>query len=359
MVGVNGRGPSKNPRRLRRVIAAGVLVVSAGAASGLTLSKVRAASEFREAKRQAAIREMDFLIQQYRDTLWRHPDLPLQQDQRYLASVVSGHLTDRAAGIDEFSARVVELQRRTALATGAMAPGVAAWDLKSFTPNGFKAFYDAHRYTGVRLLDTRPVITGNERADAAIRMLAERRGYQIRPQADESKLVRVGEHLMQPQIAAAWKELRTAAAEDGLRLDVVSAYRSVARQREIFLYRLDGEGRSTLGYSPTPQQIADGLGNDLIDAILRTSSIPGYSKHHTGYTLDLTDVGSGRSFMEFEHTPGFLWLSERNYLNAKRFGFLPSYPAGADSQGPEPEAWEYVWVGREVLIEATRSPPDR
>src|SRR5690606_25521512 len=38
-----------------------------------------------------------------------------------------------------------------------------------------------------------------------------------------------------------------------------------------------------------------------------------------------------------------------NYANAKRFGFIPSYPPDGGKQGPEPEPWEFVWVGVEVI----------
>jgi len=34
----------------------------------------------------------------------------------------------------------------------------------------------------------------------------------------------------------------------------------------------------------------------------------------------------------------------------KRFGFIPSYPENSGKQGPEPEPWEYVWVGEDVLL---------
>ena len=91
------------------------------------------------------------------------------------------------------------------------------------------------------------------------------------------------------------------------------------------------------------------MADEIIDRMLQTSTIPGFSKHHTGYTLDITDLTSGMDFTEFAQTEGFKWISANNYLNAKRFGFIISYPEGVTNQGPEPEAWEYVWVGVEVL----------
>jgi LAS superfamily LD-carboxypeptidase LdcB len=53
----------------------------------------------------------------------------------------------------------------------------------------------------------------------------------------------------------------------------------------------------------------------------------------------------------FEQSVCFGWLSKGNYKNAKSNGWIPSYPDGAKKQGPDPESWEYVWVGKQNLIE--------
>ena len=38
-----------------------------------------------------------------------------------------------------------------------------------------------------------------------------------------------------------------------------------------------------------------------------------------------------------------------NFYNAKRFGFIPSYPDDLNAQGPNPEPWEFVWVGVDLI----------
>ena len=73
--------------------------------------------------------------------------------------------------------------------------------------------------------------------------------------------------------------------------------------------------------------------------------------------MDVTDLGSGKDFTDFGSTRAYEWLSSDNYLNAKRFGFIPSYPQGAGKQGPDPEPWEYVWVGEDRLL-ADPIPPE-
>ncbi len=42
-------------------------------------------------------------------------------------------------------------------------------------------------------------------------------------------------------------------------------------------------------------------------------------------------------------------MAADNYRVAKQFGFIPSYPSGAGAQGPEPEPWEYVYVGVKAI----------
>lgn len=192
-----------------------------------------------------------------------------------------------------------------------------------------------------------PAITGNEEADDRIRELAEKRGYSLQslPTADLTELQGV---TMQHEVASAWKQLQNAAREDGIYLGLVSGYRSVDNQRVIFQTQLQDRGIAEQGRAYTSSQIAAGEADAVLNAILREYSPPGYSKHHTGYAVDITDTASDRPFEEFDRTKGFKWVFQNNYANMRRFGFLPSYPKGGPAQGPQPEPWEYVWVGQAV-----------
>lgn len=111
-------------------------------------------------------------------------------------------------------------------------------------------------------------------------------------------------------------------------------------QRQLFLSRLRASGVSTA-------QIANGQADSQIVTVLSQAAIPGYSRHHTGYTVDFVCANGTQTF---ETTTCFKWLSADNYLNAKKYGWIPSYPDGANQQGPEPEPWEYVWVGVPTLL---------
>jgi D-alanyl-D-alanine carboxypeptidase len=110
------------------------------------------------------------------------------------------------------------------------------------------------------------------------------------------------EYQLVPEAARAWWDMKRAAQEDGVMLEIVSAFRSVGRQIEIIRAKLDC-----------------GM---LIDTILASSAPPGYSEHHTGRAVDINTPGCDPLEGIFEETEAFRWL----LANAGRFGFTLSYP---------------------------------
>jgi hypothetical protein len=135
---------------------------------------------------------------------------------------------------------------------------------------------------------------------------------------------------LQPDAAVAWTDLKVEAATAGHALVLRSGYRSYIDQAVIFNGKLTD--RSDAG----------------IDRRLRTAAPPGYSKHHTGYAIDISEAG--HTVFTFRQTSGYTWLANDNFANAKRHGWIPSYPDGALDQGPDPEPWELVWVGRTNIV---------
>lgn len=210
-----------------------------------------------------------------------------------------------------------------------------------FTGDQFQELYDSLALPNTEMLETPPVITGNNAADKRIRQIAESRGYVLRsvPVFPIVKTNAPGlgdDDLLQPKAVVAWKELYNSAQKDGIPLKLNSGYRSIEMQRELFLARLQ----------VSPASIATGQADATVVRVLSQAAPPGYSRHHTGYTIDLV-CGAGTE--SFENTSCFRWLKADNYKKAKDAGWMPSYPEGASKQGPEPEPWEYVWVGRDTV----------
>ncbi len=142
--------------------------------------------------------------------------------------------------------------------------------------------------------------------------------------SDAEDLVSVGRDIhgrdawMQPGAAADWHRMVAAAAGAGVTLLVVSAFRSVDRQREIVRRKRE------LGLA--------------WDAILRTSAYPGFSEHHTGCAVDIASPSCRDLTEAFERTPEFAWLA----AHAAEFGFTMSYPRG-NPRGVGYEPWHWRW----------------
>lgn len=219
--------------------------------------------------------------------------------------------------------------------------------LKNFSGIEFRDLYRSVNYPNTQAFSTPPEITGNPTADARIRTLAEKRGFLL-TSVPLSPIVKTGEELiagngddlLQPLAQKSWKELKAAARKDNIQLSLISAYRSPKWQRELFTERLLAQG-------VTIQQIADGKGEAALNTTLSMTAVPGYSRHHTGYTIDLyCDDG-----IAFGDSSCNKWITKNNYENAKKYGWIPSYPPDAGEQGPEPEPWEFVWVGTDLLYQ--------
>ena len=121
---------------------------------------------------------------------------------------------------------------------------------------------------------------------------------------------------MTAETLRAWQAMRAAAEADGVRLLLVSAYRSFAYQCGLIRRKLDRGAK--------------------IEEVLRVNAIPGYSEHHTGQALDLHD-GIGQPLTEaFETREAFAWLAQHGAAH----GFALSYPRG-NNLGIIYEPWHW------------------
>jgi D-alanyl-D-alanine carboxypeptidase len=128
------------------------------------------------------------------------------------------------------------------------------------------------------------------------------------------------EQRMLPSAAQAWLSMSQQAAADGIELQAVSAFRSVAYQAEILQRKRD-----------------KGL---TMEEILAVSAAPGFSEHHTGRAIDITSPGSEVLEESFENSITFNWLKH----NAKKFDFHLSFPRDNRHQVAY-EPWHWAWSG--------------
>ena len=124
---------------------------------------------------------------------------------------------------------------------------------------------------------------------------------------EAGELVEVGPNLvgrmqrLAPATAAAWDAMQAAAAADGVRLLIVSGFRSIDYQARLIRKKINA--------------------GETIAEILRVNAAPGFSEHHTGNAVDIATPGSRPLTEEFEATPAFEWLTTK----AENFGFSMTY----------------------------------
>ncbi len=212
---------------------------------------------------------------------------------------------------------------------------------KTFTAQEFSDLYNGFAYPNTRPIQNDFSITGNIEADEVIYDFAEEAGYRVRSAPVTDNFADVNDSQVLQRLAAEyWKKLNKKAVKDNIELRITQGFRSAEDQNKIFMDRLG---------DINPARIIDGLSDNKIKELLKTTAPPGYSRHHSGYTVDLA-CNSDPNVL-FENSTCFEWISENNYINIKRYGWIPSYPEGIKNQGPEPESWEYVWVGLDAVKE--------
>ena len=153
------------------------------------------------------------------------------------------------------------------------------------------------------------------------------RTHRLPLQRPPGSLIRIGPDIYErpqflaPGAAKAFARLRSAAASDGVDLQVVSAYRSIRYQAAIVWRKLERE-----------QTISD---------ILRVSAAPGFSEHHTGRAVDLTTPGAPVLEEDFSETSAYEWLC----ANAGDHGFVQSFPRD-NLHGIAFEPWHWCHLRR-------------
>ncbi len=140
---------------------------------------------------------------------------------------------------------------------------------------------------------------------------------------EATDLIDVGPNLvgrmqrLTPRAAIQWQELVAAAAADGVRLLIVSGFRSIDYQAGLIRNKL--------------------AAGQQIDEILKVNAAPGYSEHHTGQAIDIATPGSRPLTEQFEESEAFAWLRSKG----PEYGFSMTYPR-ENSFGFSYEPWHWT-----------------
>lgn len=142
---------------------------------------------------------------------------------------------------------------------------------------------------------------------------------------------------MHKSAKVAFEKMRVEAAKENIKLEVVSAYRSFQRQKEIFerKYR-----------QFTNQGLSAGV---ALEKIIEYSTIPGTSRHHWGTDLDIIDANAPRPAdvllpKNFHGNGPYcnlkVWLNE----NSEKFDFFEVYTDNGNRKGFKYEPWHFSYA---------------
>ncbi len=149
-------------------------------------------------------------------------------------------------------------------------------------------------------------------------------GHLPYPEAPNNELVLFSPGIyVHKDIYENFKEMQFRAAQKGIALKLLSGYRSIDLQRQIFY-----ENKSIRNQTAVERS--------------RDSAPPGYSEHSTGYAIDVGDGDYPNTHfeVEFEQTPAFKWMKRF----ASKYHFVLSFPPN-NKQGVTYEPWHWRFEG--------------
>lgn len=151
--------------------------------------------------------------------------------------------------------------------------------------------------------------------------------YQPNDLVDSSATGFSGGHQIRSVIVGDLIELRNAAVNAGISLDLQSGYRSYSTQEGTYSY--------WLSYNGGDQAYTDQI-----------SARAGHSQHQLGTAVDFNSYEGGylRLWQDFNITNAAAWLKD----NSWKYGFIMSYPEGREAEtGFAYEGWHFRWIGKD------------
>lgn len=135
----------------------------------------------------------------------------------------------------------------------------------------------------------------------------------------------------------AFLKMKTAALKEGIRIQVVSGYRSFYRQKSIW----ERKYKTFTGEGSSPAE--------AIQRIIAYSTIPGTSRHHWGTDIDIIDSNAAYKgdvlvAGKFEEGRPFFKLKKWLDQHAGTFGFYRAYTNDPGRKGFKYEPWHYSYA---------------
>lgn len=192
------------------------------------------------------------------------------------------------------------------------------------------------------------VLFDNKEASEKIYKLAGEAGYKQTIDAPQGDLVGKGEQRLRSSTKKALDEFAAAAKLDGISLELRRGYISPDDLKTSFEKAMQVECNNAISANCSPSDIASGKHDDIVKKVLTKSAVPGYSKQHAGTVATLAEPG-GKPIETMTSTKLYKYMTDDNYFNLKRFGFVPSFPKDAtNAKGTYQEPMQIIYVGKDA-----------
>ena len=142
---------------------------------------------------------------------------------------------------------------------------------------------------------------------------------------------------MHKEAKVAFQKMKTEAKKEGINIEVVSAFRSFQRQKEIFERKY--KKYTSQGLTPS----------EAINKIIEYSTIPGTSRHHWGTDIDIIDgnfpkpkniLVEGNFYGDGPYCKLKEWLDQ----HSESFGFYEVYTNNSKRKGFKYEPWHFSYA---------------
>lgn len=164
---------------------------------------------------------------------------------------------------------------------------------------------------------------------------------------------------LHPDAAAAFVAMRVAATHEHIDLAAASSFRDFNRQLSIWNDKFRGQ-RPLLDHDGRALQVAGMTAEQIVNAILCWSALPGASRHHWGTEIDVFDraalpdgVQAQLLPAQFEAGGMFERLGSWLIQHCERFGFFRPYDFDRGGVRPEPWHISYAPISSNALQDLT------
>lgn len=144
-------------------------------------------------------------------------------------------------------------------------------------------------------------------------------------------------HKLQVEAYNALEKMKKDALKKGIKIRVISAYRSFEHQNNIWNRKYKSLRKQ--GYSVTK----------TVKKIIEYTAIPGTSRHHWGTEVDLSNHKGLNNNLQKDKNKYEKWMNE----NAHKYGFYLAYTNNKFRKGYKYESWHYSYrsISKPLLIE--------